>query len=794
MTATKREATAQSIPVAVSAISETQLEQLGINDFSDYLQALPGVTAGGAGPGQATIYIRGQASTTPNLTVAAAAGIAPNVALYLDEQPLVQVGRNLDVYVTDISRVEVLPGPQGTLFGASSQAGTVRLITNKPDLNDYSARLAGGASLTENGDPSANIEVVVNAPIIENKLAVRGVFYQDRQGGFIDNVFGERDVSESARFLSGGELRPNGVPVDPGLQAGADLSDVEFLTLDNSDLVEEDFNDVDFRGGRISALWAINEDWDVLVSHQRQRIQSEGVFFFDPELDDPEQLSIQRFSEDSAEDRFSNTTWTVNGRIKALDVVYTGSFLDRETDQTVDYADYLFVGQYLPYYICDASVTYPGDAAPSGTCQAPELFVDLETDTTTFTHELRFTTPEDLPFRSTFGAFYSDQELVEVGEFIYTGSLFVESFTPGVFGFAPNGPLPGSSVSDPSVRPPGVVFFNDITRTDRQIGAFGEFTAEVWPDTLELTFGVRWFDVDVDLVGSANSSFGNLGGPDIDIFGSNLDVVLEDFRPAEAQGFIFKANASWTPTPDTLFYFTFSEGFRPGLLNRAGGAGGVVPFAVDTDEVVNFEIGWKTRFFDNALQFNGSAFLVNIDDLQTTIFDATVTNLFFADNAANAQIMGIEGDAIWAPSQLPGLTLAAAFSILDTEITEIVGASTIAVAPVGSELSFAPNFQGNLRARYEWTALNGMDFHVQSTASYSGSSFSDIVLINRAEQDDYTLFGLSGGVAKDNWTFSLFGENLLDTRAQLFNSLIFDVERIATNRPRTWGFRASVDF
>ena len=119
VTATKRETSTQDIPLAVNAMNEETLDELGVDVFTDYLQQLPGVTAGGSGPGQSTIYIRGLASTTPNLTTAGVAGLAPNVALYLDEQPVSQPGRNLDVYAADLARVEVLPGPQGTLYGAS---------------------------------------------------------------------------------------------------------------------------------------------------------------------------------------------------------------------------------------------------------------------------------------------------------------------------------------------------------------------------------------------------------------------------------------------------------------------------------------------------------------------------------------------------------------------------------------------------------------------------------------------------------------------------------------------------
>lgn len=802
VTATKRAESTQDIPVAVQAMGMTALEQTDVDVFTDYLLQLPGVSAGGSGPGQGTIYIRGLASTTPNLTTAGVAGLAPNVALYLDEQPVTQVGRNLDVYAADLNRIEVLPGSQGTLFGASSQAGTIRLITNKPDTLEFQARVAGGVSFTKGGEMSEKVEAMINYPIIDDKFAVRGVFYVDNQGGYIDNVPGTITAAESARF-AGSVERPNGTMTTPGFQAGADMSDVTFLPANNQALVEDNFNDASYTGARLSALYDINEDWSVNLSHTRQRIDSEGVFFYDPELDDDDNLSIQRYSPDEIRDDFDNTALTVEGRIGALEVVYAGAFLNRDTDQTVDYTDYLFVGQYLPYYICDASVSYPGDAAPSGTCQAPNLFVASETETEVWTHELRFTTPVENRLRATFGGFYSDQKLVERNDFTYPGSQFAESFTPGVFGWPQNGPLPGSSVSDPNPRPLGVIFFNDITRTDKQLGIFGEVTYDLIPDTLAVTGGVRWHDVDVKLRGSANSSFFNFGGEDVNAFGTNLDTQFDGTQVingvavpegAEAEGFVFKGNVSWTPNENTLVYFTYSEGFRPGLPNRpAGAGGGAVPAVVRSDEVTNFELGWKLDLMDNQLRFNGSAFLVKVKDLQTTIFDASVTNLFFSDNAADAEIKGIEGDISYAPASVPGLTVFGAFSLLDTEITELVGAS-VAIAQPGEDLSYAPSFQTNWRARYEWLISDDLEAYVQPSFSYSASSYSDIVLINRAEQDSFFLMGMAFGIRKDQWMVEIFGENLTDERAQLNNNLVFDRERITINRPRTFGVRFSVDY
>ena len=208
VTARKKSESLQDVPIAVSALGEEQLEELGVDKFTDYLAQLPGVTAGGSGPGQNTIYIRGVASTTPNLTTAGVAGLAPNVALYLDEQPLTQPGRNLDVYAVDMERIEVLSGPQGTLFGASSQAGVVRLITNKPVIGETSVTGRAAFSMTKGGDPSNKLEVVSNIPI-GDKLAVRAVIYGDQQGGFIDNVAPRTKITakDSARFRAEGAER-----------------------------------------------------------------------------------------------------------------------------------------------------------------------------------------------------------------------------------------------------------------------------------------------------------------------------------------------------------------------------------------------------------------------------------------------------------------------------------------------------------------------------------------------------------------------------------------------------------
>lgn len=774
VTATKRSASTQDIPVTVSALNERALEELGITDFADLLIQLPGVTAGGVGPGQNTIYIRGVASTTPNLTTSGVAGLAPNVALYLDEQPLSQPGRNLDVYAADFNRVEVLKGPQGTLFGASSQAGTVRLITNKADPSDLYGKVKLGTSSTSGGEPSNNVEAMINVPVTDT-LALRAVVYVDNQGGYIDNVAGSITAAESARFQPGATFQPD-----------ADLSNVTLIAADNGAKVQEDFNEVTYSGSRLSGLWQMHDEWSLLFAVSQQTIDSEGVFYQDPELGD---LEIQRYEDDTMEDAFVNANWTLEGRLGALDAVYTGGFTQRDTNQQVDYTDYLFVGEYLPYYICTTDV-YGGGAAPAGgTCQAPNLFVDSSVETEVQTHELRFSTDQAASIRATFGGFYSDLEIREDGKFTYPGSELL-----GAESFGPNFSAQGASVSDPSLWPEGVIFRNDVLRTDEQLGVFGELTVDV-SDQFAATLGARWYDIEVDLKGSAAGSFGNKGGTTDNNAGNNLDEIFSGVNDtAQTDGVIGKVSLAWTPNSDQLYYATWSEGFRPGFLNRPAGSGNLdytVPFSFDTDNVTNYELGWKLDLLDGNLRFNGDIFMVSVENMQVGIFDAGITNLFFADNAADAEIKGVEGDFIWQPEAVTGLTLSGGFSVLDTEITESFVTNFV---QEGDELAFAPALQLNLQGRYEWDLSSGNTAHIMPHISYSDEVATDIVVSNRTILDSWTMLGLTAGISNDEWSAELYIDNLTDERAQISGNATFNRERVTVARPRTIGIRMSYDF
>ena len=807
VTARKKSESLQDVPLSVSALRESDLEEKGVNVFEDYLLQLPGVTAGGSGPGQSTIYIRGLASTTPNLTTAGVAGLAPNVSFYLDEQPLAQPGRNLDVYAADMARIEVLSGPQGTLFGASSQAGVVRMITNKPVMGESLSSIEVESRFTSGGDEGSKLEYMTNVPL-GDRSALRFVAYRDRRGGYIDQVAGTLDASQSARFREGGTVRANGLPVSSsraGFQAGADLSGVTFT--DAVAIEKENANPVTYEGFRASVAHEINDNWNALATVAKQTIDADGVFFVDPTLDD---LEIQRYTADTIEDEYENMSLTLEGSIGDLEVVYAGAYTDRVTDQNIDYTDYLFVGQYLPYYICDYYVTYtsfaPGNV-PTGSCGAPNLLVDSTTNTKVSTHEFRVNAPINDTMTVTAGAFISDLELTELNLFNYPGSTsndityapnyaLTDISSTGVLNNAAAGWFSAGPYSEP------VIFFNDIKRTDKQKGIFGEVNVDL-SDTVELTVGARWYDIEVDFEGSANSSFGNgFGNTDQQRFGSNLSA---QYAPGNANGYpdtaqtdgvIGKATLAWNKSEDVMYYVTWSEGFRPGLLNRPVGSSNadgsyVVKPEVKSDEVTNLEFGWKTVLRDGKLRFNGSAFMVDVSGLQSTIFDPSIVNLFFSDNAADADITGLEGDFVYY-TNVNGLVVSGAFSMLDTEITKSLVPTPDVV--VGSDLAFAPGSQANLTARKEWGMSSGNTGHWQLQMARSEKSFSDIMAPNKAIQRSHHFVNLRYGMSNDEWTAELYIDNVTDKRAEISNTFVFDRSRLSVIKPRTLGLRYKKSF
>lgn len=754
VTATKRSESAQDIPMTIQTLGEETLDNLGIGNFKDYIRYLAGVTSGGRGPGRNEVFIRGVSAGKGGLKIAGAVGLEPNVAMYLDEAPISMGGRNIDPYMTDMNRVEVLPGPQGTIYGASSQAGTVRLITNKPEFNEFSAGFDVSVSETSDADGSNAVEAYANIPIIDDTLAARIAVYNVKEGGYINNIRATKQI---------GLQNPGFGGVVPETRAVAR----------NDQLAEDNFNDATYEGFRVGVRWAPNDDWDLQLQHTSQTIETDGVWDFDPTLGD---LNSVSFQPDTAEDEFDLTTWTVAGRLASLDIIYTGSYLDRLVEGISDYSGYADVGPYIPYYICE----YPGYAS----CGDPAFYLDQYYNTERTTHEFRLNTDMDRRLRLLVGVFYDDTENIERGDWTYPATIEQ--------GFAPNAPIPGATSSNPNARIPGVAFFNDFTRTKEELSFFGELYFDI-TDSLTATVGARRYDIEIGLKGSSNFANRDYGSGDAN-WGRNVDEVLEGSSPADLSDTILKFNLQWDINDDIMVYGTWSEGYRPGGFNRNGGSSkvaGVGPFVPDfyqSDEVTNMEFGWKMSLLNQALRFNGSIYRVEWEAMQIGVLDFDISNLTFIDNVSDAEINGVEIDAAWLPTD--NLSLFANLSFNDTELTD-VPANIVGLESEGSPLALAPELQYVLRGRYDWTLSESSGAFAQLVYQYTDDQISSIVSGASFTMDSYSTVDASLGYSRDNWTITLFGENLSDERADLFISNEDDIVKTTPNRPRTYGLRLS---
>ncbi|MFC3096113.1 TonB-dependent receptor [Alteromonas sediminis] len=852
VTATKRTESIQDVPVAVSALSGESLKNLGISGFQDYVEFLPNVTFQGTGPGQNEVYIRGAATNQTAITVSSVQALQPSVAIYLDEQPISMQGRNLDVYATDMQRVEVLPGPQGTLFGASSQAGTVRLITNKPDHTGFSAGVDVDFATTKGGDISNAVEAFMNFALTDD-FALRVAAYTDHQGGWIDNVLsvpGQGGYIGSAVHIdriSGGVLTdPQNTPVD---------------SPTNDELVEDDFNDATYAGARFSGSYIINDDWTLLVQHTEQKLETEGVFAYDPSYDG--ESSVSRYEPESNEDEFGLTTWTLEGRLKQLEVVYAGGYLDRKIDSTIDYIGYTNGGAFAAFYACSY-----GGAPEDEICHNPEGFYKESTENSRLTQELRVNTPADKDWRVTAGVFYDSLEVNSVGLFQLGAEDKFFDLNRTLNGGA-DGRYEGINSTGGNFGPL-VSFVNDVTHELNQIALFGQIEYDL-TDKLTLSLGARWYDAEDIYLGATTSSdvteqiraLGQGGQALIDFFGEDegnamiaaiqsgqLDTsLLGGDGKLEVDDTIFRFSVDYKLTDYVLLFANYSEGFRPPVTARTGGqlarnqtAGSAfegfrIPVYSTTDTLDNYELGMKGDFFDGLLRLNATAYYSEISDLQTSRFDPTnIAFFYFTDNVGEAEIKGLDADFTWLATD--NLVISGALSLLDTEITRLNSTMVNLAPPVGSSLPYSADLSGNLRARYYHEFENGYEGFINAAIAYTGDRLSGMFANANIYEDthhlvygmgsgleieneipagtfqgvsytdrngnafaggryvaqSYVLVNVSAGVTKDDWRAELYIDNLTDENAQLYIDEQQFTPKVVTNRPRTIGVRLSYDF
>jgi iron complex outermembrane recepter protein len=855
VTAQRREESAQNVPITLQAITGEQLTQLNVATFDDVIRYLPNVSFATNGPGAGNIYMRGLSTGFQGGQSSASIAPFPNVATYLDDQSMQFPQRNLDIYMADMERIEVLEGPQGTLFGGGAEAGAIRYITNKPKLNKTEGSAEASYGVTAGGDPSTAIQAMLNVPVIEGVFALRGVIYNDHRGGYIDNVPSTftRMNSDLGNFYN--PVTPvNGICPN-GLPGTTHCAPTNTVVGNNFALARDNQNTVDYQGARLSGLYQFNDDWSLLVSQTYQNMDAEGDFDQYPIGSEGQPLGrdqVTSFSPAFDKDKFENTAWTVDGKIWDLKAVYTGGYTVRNLTQQADYTNYTRSGGGF-YYSCSGGTSL-GTGGPVQ-CYSPVTSWRDTVRNTHQSHEFRLSTPDDWRTRGIVGAYYEDFKIFDVMNFNYKT---IPSCTPTNLAAAEAGgpdcvanvaPAPGSTATDPSVRGDPTAFGEDLQRGYKQEAMFASFDYDIIPKTLTITGGTRWYHYTEFETGSqygTNDSCVNI--PNDPGCTSDTHNINQANLRASYHGFRSRGNLTWHITPDAMVYYTFSQGFRPGAFNRTVSAvapgpdinpatGKNVaqfekPAGYGPDELINNEVGWKSEFFDHRLQINGSLYYMKWNDVQLLFFNPTeLGNTTFGTNGPDYEIKGIELQFTARVTQ--GLTLMgsgsynhskqttspclvdniAGTSAFGSCITQIVQTG-VGLVPfnnpfgsLGGTPAFSPNLQFNLRARYDmsfgnynsWVMFGGNHvgtmFNQTNTAEPGDTQVGPPnTTLLRYTQPGYTTYDASIGVSRDSWTAEAYGTNLSNSNASLLTSSEEFIKMEVPLRPRVIGVKIGYKF
>ena len=833
VTATRRSESIQNVPITVQALTGDTLQKLNVTTFDDFAKYTPNISTANLGPGQSSIFMRGLSVGVTGQQGTGTTGPIPNVAVYLDDMSGSLPGRNMDVYAADIERIEVLEGPQGTLFGSGAEAGVLRYITNKPKLDVTEGAANAGYSYTAHGDPNSNLDAMINLPLIENMLAVRAVVYADNRGGYINNV-----PSTFTRLGTDlGFTKHNGglVPTDS-------------VSLNNNNLAGDAINPVTYSGARVSVLFKPNDDWDALLQQSYQNMNAQGVFYEEPfgsqgmVLDSFGQphgvqalptLSVTNFEPTYDKDRFESTAITVDGKVGPLKLVYDGSYLVRNIEQQQDYTNYSR-GVFGYYYQC------AGTSGTAGTCYSPGATWQETERNTHLSQELRLSTPDDWRLRGIAGLYWEEYKIYDDTDWTYKT---VPSCSPtyNVDCFNNTQPWPGAEANNPKERNDNIGFFDDTTRTILQRAAFFSGDVDLIPKVLTLTAGTRYYHFNESEQGGDVGSFyceqysattyygpctsatngngkqGGIGIAGAAPYGTNLSASSQNH--STYHGFRSRANLSWHITDDILAYYTWSQGFRPGGFNRGSTATQTLasdkqpqyytPTQYAPDTLTNNEIGFKTEFLNHRVQLNGAIYQ---EDWKNTIVEffapqLNFGNLTFVTNGPNYRVRGgelqlntlvTEGLTVMGSATYNRSTQQNSPALIDNNpLSSNFGHPLLGVINVfgitGSPLAESPEFQGNIRIRDEFPVMQYQGFW-QFGVQYYGGSWSAVGPVNNYYMGGWASMDAAVGISKDNWTVQAFSQNLANRNASLYTNAAQFIVTETPMRPRIAGVKFNYKF
>ena len=792
VTATKRTVSIQDIPASVQAITQESLTAMGARNMEDFARFVPSVNVVSYGSGQSTVVFRG-AITGSNWLAQSTSSV------YLDEISITQTGSQPTIRTVDIARVEALSGPQGTLYGSDAQAGTMRIITNQPVMNEFEAVFDGQLRGGSESDMSYRGSLVFNVPLVEDRLALRAVGFSDLDGGFIDNVYGHTadwhgltDRSDPANNKAPGQ----------------------FGTLDNAAAVEENWNEDEVFGGRLHLRWDINDNWAATASYHYQKAEAGADAVVDPFVGD---LEVVRFHDDWREEEFSMGSLVIAGDLGFAQLVGAVSYYEREIETVWDAttyahywtANYCHDSYYLaadlgPYYWANPDTGYA--VWWPVYCNGPSVDADYLSAYYTPAQEDKLTAEIRL------------QGGGDVFEWII-GGYYEESTDAWLDPFAT--PTPGGRVVDTAGDS---LYANSMARNFyefyygedysqatqswsagleaewEQKAIFGEMTWHI-KDSWDLTVGGRYFDrsnVSAYWLNRPGRLYHDEGRYDNDVEYREANDGRALPRKGEETQFVPKFSLSYHLSEDKMMYGLYTEGVRQGGVNRSRGEP-FFPNNFDSDLMKNYEVGYRSGFAGGKGRLNLSLYHMAWEEYQLQTLDPSFATCIDPDtgledpdlsvphvcgqpwqtviaNLGEAHITGLNVTFDYAPNEdwVLGFNYEKMEAETDSDHDLNDNVPIDYEITAGMRLPLTPAYKAAAWAEYSRpTSLLGADnYFVRLQWSFTGDSLNRLEALSPLDSPNaqfvnpsYNIGDFRVGLVGGDWEVDVFVNNLTDERA-----------------------------
>jgi len=731
VTATKRAESLQEVGMSITVLSERAIEDMGIDSYLDFAVRIPNLGTAFQSDGRFD-------ANSPSLRGVFGSGDKSSSAttgIYIDDVPVTAA---LQPRVLDLERIEVLRGPQGSLYGARSMGGTIRLITQQPNLQESSGALHTSISSVSDGGTNFAVDGNFNVPLVEDKLGLRFAAYSGTISGIYDRVYD---------------------PTWLNYQTGE-----EVLGTTPAFARNEDVDDEDYYGGQVALKWMATDNLSITPKFMYQKIKADGLPFADVDAENMEQ---SRFfdSEEPGQDEWWIASVVLNWSINAGDITSTTAFYERETSEFEE--EHTFLD-----FIYGAAVGIP--------ITPLESVLETTSEYENFTHETRFSSNFDGRWNYTVGIFYGDSEFIRgYPPALQPGANAALDSALGI-------PPPGSA----GIVPGDLIYITSQPEQVEELAIFGEVTWDV-TDRIALTAGGRWYDTEVSF-SSASDGFAN-GGPS-EFSG---DQSESGFNPKVMASFDATDDLNFYASASKGFRVGGVNGqISPTLCGDELDRVGLDPESLrtyDSDDLWSYEVGVKSNLANNRMSLNAAVFFI---DWQDSLQVQRLACGFQVDaNIGDVESTGFEIELSAAP--IEGLTFDLGVGYTNTEVVSPAGDGFPGYEK-GESLHGVPDWTSTGSAQYIFPAFNGWDGRLRADANYYGesTSFNNGTVVDR---DSWSALNLRAGVLTERWEVTLFADNVTDERANLADNRSIAAEmpgrpRIVTNRPRTMGLEARYRF